>query len=92
MPWAALSADANTGWQNPGWLAAPATVTTDVVNTSGGTETERTFAVQWRVTDVGTNVCLRDVEVRVRWTEEKMSVAKQHVLATRRYDWGGASC
>jgi len=92
LPWTALSAAAGSGWQNPGWTGAVSTVTTDVVSPSGGVTTEETYGVQWRVSNVGGNACLRDVEVQVSWQEEQMSGPKTVVLATRRYDWGGASC
>ena len=58
----------------------------------GTTTTERAYTIQWRVTNITGNACLRDVEIQVSWDEEKMSAPKQMVLATRRYDWGGAAC
>jgi prepilin-type N-terminal cleavage/methylation domain-containing protein len=90
IPWSVLSTAAGNGWQDPGWAAAPATVNTAVTDPGGGTSSEHSYAVQWRVTNV--NTCLNDVEVRVNWAEEDVAGGKQLVLATRRYNWGGASC
>ncbi|MHC4342794.1 MAG: prepilin-type N-terminal cleavage/methylation domain-containing protein [Planctomycetota bacterium] len=91
LPWTVLDTAANNGWRNPDWTV-PATVTTNVTDPSGGANVEETYTVEWFVADVGGNVCLRDVQVRVSWAEQNMSTPKQLVLATRRYDWGGASC
>lgn len=92
VPWTTLTGVAGAGWSNPSWAAAPATMTTSMTSPTGGTTVEETYGVQWRVTDVAGNACLRDVEIQVSWSEENMSSPKQLVLATRRYDWGGASC
>lgn len=91
LPWASLTADLGAGFVNPSWNSAPATVNVDVAGV-GGTTTENSYGIQWRVTAVPGTACLRDVEVQVSWAEENMSSPKQITLATRRYDWGGASC
>ena len=83
LPWTALTADLGAGFVNPSWNAAPATVNVNVTGV-GGTTTENSYGVQWRVTAVAGTVCLRDVEVQVSWTEEDMSSPKQLTLATRR--------
>lgn len=92
VPWTVLTAAAGGGWQAPGWANAPATVTNDVATPTGGTSVEETYTIQWQVTNVAGNACLRDVELRVSWNEENLSTPKQLDLATRRYNWGGASC
>lgn len=91
VPWAVL-AGAPAAWQAPAWAGAPPVVNNVVAKPGGGTDTEHSYNVDWRVTPVGASVCLRDVEVRVQWTEENVPAGKQVVLATRRYNWGGASC
>jgi prepilin-type N-terminal cleavage/methylation domain-containing protein len=94
VPWSVLSAtQALGGWQDPNWTSAQATVASQVnVPAGGGVATEQSYAVAWRVTDVGAApTCLRDVEVRVRWTDEG-SPEKSLVMATRRYNWGNAGC
>lgn len=92
VPWGVLTGAVGGGWQNPAWASAPATVNTLVAAPGGGTSTEHSYGVQWRVSAVGASVCLRDVEVRVSWAEDNVPAGKQVVLATRRYDWGGAAC
>lgn len=92
VPWTVLTGAVGAGWQNPSWAAAPATWNNAMAAPDGATYTERAYAVQWRVTAVAGTTCLRDVELRVTWNEEEMSAPKQTTLATRRYDWGGASC
>jgi prepilin-type N-terminal cleavage/methylation domain-containing protein len=93
LPWSELTAAVTAGgWQDPGWNGANPTVTTSVTEPGGATTTEETYSVQWRVTDVAGNACLRDVEIEVTWPEEHMSQPKRTVLATRRYNWGGSSC
>ncbi len=91
LPWAALTADAGAGWVAPSWNLAPATVNVNVAG-PGGTTTENSYGVLWRVTNVAGAACLRDVEVQVSWNEEDRSTPKTLTLATRRYDWGSAAC
>lgn len=91
LPWAALTADVGSGWVAPSWNAAPAAITVNVTG-PGGTSAENTYNVLWRVTNVAGTACLRDVEVRVSWAEEDLSSPKTLTLATRRYDWGSATC
>jgi prepilin-type N-terminal cleavage/methylation domain-containing protein len=91
IPWALLTAAVGAGWQNPTWAAAPATVATVVTRPDGGTATEHSYTVQWRVTAIAGTTCLRDVEIRVNWAEQNQP-GKQNVLATRRYDWGNPGC
>ncbi len=95
VPWSVLSAtQALGGWRAPNWANAPATVGTAVAMPDGaGTAIEHNYAVDWRVSDVGAApVCLRDVEVRVTWSEQDAAAPKTLVMATRRYNWGDASC
>jgi len=92
VPWAILTADLGAGWQNPGWAGAAAVWNQQIAQPSGGTATEHSYDVSWRVSAVGGSLCLRDVEIRVSWDEQDHSNPKQLVLATRRYNWGGASC
>lgn len=92
VPWSVLTADLGGGWQNPGWAAAPAVWNVQVAQPGGGTVSEHSYDVSWRVSAVAGSTCLRDVEIRVSWDEQDRSTPKQTVLATRRYNWGGASC
>lgn len=94
LPWTALTTVEGGGWSNPNWAGASTTVTNDVVAPGGGgTATERSYTVQWRVDDVGAApVCLRDVQVQVSWTEEDRPTPKTVTLATRRYNWGDSNC
>jgi prepilin-type N-terminal cleavage/methylation domain-containing protein len=93
LPWTVLDAAEAAGtWVAPAWAGAPDT-TVDVDRPGGGSATENSYTVHWRVTDVGgPPVCLRDVEVRVTWTDPGPSAQKTHVLGTRRYNQGDASC
>lgn len=91
LPWATLTADLDSGWQTPGWAGVP-NDENQVSTPGGGVATEHAYTVDWRVTTVAGTACLRDVELRVSWQEEKHSQNKALVLATRRYDTGGSSC
>ena len=59
MPWAGV---APTG----GWVLGGATQTLNVT-TGGVVNAEQTFTVDWRITNILTN--LRQIEVRVTWAE-----------------------
>lgn len=97
IPWSELDGAAGSGWVAPSWLGAPASVNTTVaLPGAGGTAVEHAYAISWRVTEIldgvgNPNPCLRNVEVRVGWSEEKIA-NKTLDLMTRRYNWGGASC
>jgi type IV pilus assembly protein PilV len=93
LPWATLGGAVGTSWQTPGWTGAPATAVT-VKRPGASTTTEKSYTVEWRVTNVGAGptICLRDIEVKVTWTEEETSATKQTVVSTRRYDQGDDSC
>lgn len=92
LPWTALDPAVGT-WVNPGWAGLPSANV--IVNRPGGAAdaTEHTYTVQWKVTNLdGPPVCLRDVEVRVRWNEEDMSAQKEQIIGTRRYNSGDDDC
>ena len=91
LPWSALDS-ALAAWTAPDWDGASATLTTEMALPGGGTSTEKSYALDWRVSEVGSAGCLRDVEVRVEWQEAKVQTPKQVVLATRRYNWGDSGC
>jgi len=93
VPWSVLGGAVGSSWQNLSWTGAQSNVNTVVANPGGGTDIEHSYTVQWRVSNVGATppICLRDVEVRVDWAEEK-TAGKQFTLATRRYNWGGSGC
>lgn len=97
IPWAVLSADVGAGWVAPSWTGALATVSTNVATPNGGgNNVERAYTVNWRVQNIldgggVPNPCLRDIEVRIAWTEANIPT-KSLDLATRRYNWGGAGC
>lgn len=95
VPWAVLDATQTLGgWQAPNWTNAQANISAMVdLPEAGGTAAEHSYAIAWRVTDIGAApVCLRDVEVRVTWSEAAASPTKNLVMATRRYNWGAATC
>lgn len=92
LPYATIDGLKDTGWLNPAWSGARSSFDTALTNPSGGTAIEHTYNVQWRVTTVPATSCMLDVEMRVTWQEAKYDNNRQLVLATRRYDWGGASC
>lgn len=94
QPWAVLSgAQAAGTWVAPGWAGVPATAVNVNLPNAGGTSAEHTYAVQWRVTDVGAApICLRDVEIQVTWAEEGITANKQIVLGTRRFNQGDPNC
>ena len=76
---------------------ATGTVDAAVSAPDGGTTVMKTFSVQWQVDNVldgGGNPrpCLRDIELRVTWPEANLPNGKSLSFATRRYNWGGASC
>ena len=96
LAWSVLTtAQTAGGWQTPGndWPGKPATAVT--VDRPAGlpAATEHNYTISWRVTNIGAApVCLRDVEVRVRWTEDGSSTTKEHIIGTRRYNTGDPSC
>jgi len=91
LPWTTLTPQVGLGWQAPAWAGVPDDdVTVDAPD--GSNTLEHAYTIAWRVTAIGASTCLRDVEVRVSWAEEDHTANKQVVLATRRYDVGGASC
>lgn len=98
IPWTDLdTAQAAGTWTNPSWTGAAATVSKTMSAPGGGPDpTEKTYAIQWLVTNVlvggNPDPCLRDVAVRVRWQERDRGALKALELKTRRYNWGGASC
>jgi hypothetical protein len=100
LPWDPVldTAEAAGTWVAPGvdWTGKPLTQMS-VEKPTGGASTEHSYTIQWRVTDVppavvGDPVCLRDIEVMVTWTEEGSSVAKTHILGTRRFNQGASDC
>ena len=94
LPWATLTTVTGSGWQTPGWAGLPASAVTLARPASMAVATEHSYTVDWRVTNVGavTPICLRDVEVRVTWTEEDTSASKELILGTRRYNQGDDDC
>jgi prepilin-type N-terminal cleavage/methylation domain-containing protein len=91
LPWSTLTGAVGTAWVNPGWASLPGTAT--LVNSPSGGATEHSYTIQWRVTNLdGPPVCLRDVEVRVRWSEENRSSQKEQIIGTRRYNEGDSNC
>ena len=93
VPWTVLDAAQAAGtWTNPNWTGAAPTVNVLLTAPGVGALVEHVYGVQWRVTDIGTSSCLRDVEVQVSWTEENLPAAKTLDFATRRYNYGDPSC
>ncbi|HXK23924.1 MAG TPA: prepilin-type N-terminal cleavage/methylation domain-containing protein [Myxococcota bacterium] len=96
LPWSVLTtAQTAGGWQTPGndWPGKPVTVVSVDRPDGLAASTDHNYTIQWRVTDIGAApVCLRDVEVKVSWTEDGSSTTKQHVIGTRRYHTGDPNC
>ena len=97
IPWSELDGAVGSGWMSPTWLGAPASINTTVaLPDSGGASIERAYGIDWRVREIldalgNPNPCLRDVEIRVGWSEENIP-NKTLELITRRYNWGSANC
>ena len=92
LPWATLTAAQGAGWVDPVWANEPSAQVT-VNRPIGAARSEHDYTVTWRVTDVGASpTCLRDVEVRVTWPEQGYATARSHLVGTRRYNNGDASC
>lgn len=74
--------------QDTGGWAGPDTVTSDVRVPGGGTVTEQSFDVEWRITDHATDPNLRLIDVRVTWTEggQKRPEDKRFAMSTVRHD------
>ncbi len=92
LPFAAVDGVKGTGWLVPAWAGARSSYDTAVANPGGATAIEHTYNVLWRVSSVAATTCILDVEMQVTWLEVNFTSAKTLVLATRRYNWGGASC
>jgi hypothetical protein len=61
----------NPGAQPTGWTV-PAAVTADVETEGGGTTTEQTYLLDWRIAaDPAAPLVLRQIDVRVTWYEEQ---------------------
>ena len=91
LPWGDLD-EAIDAWVPPSWSGSASVVNTLVAMPGGQTAIEHAYDVDWRVSEIGTSGCLRDIEVRVRWAEPSRPDPKQRVVATRRYNWGSAGC
>lgn len=92
LPFLTLDGLKNTGWLAPAWAGARSSFDTAISDASGGTQIEHSYDVMWRITSIGGTTCVLDVEMQVTWNENARAADKVLVLATRRYDWGGASC
>lgn len=91
LPWSVLDT-AVGNWMPPAWTGSSPTVSTQVAVPGGGSAVEETYSVDWRVAEVGAGGCLREVEVRVTWSEPNFASARESTLATRRYNWGATGC
>jgi prepilin-type N-terminal cleavage/methylation domain-containing protein len=91
LPWTDLN-EAIDAWVPPTWSGSAAVANTLVDMPGGQAGLEQAYQVDWRVSDVGISGCLRDIEVRVRWTEPPRPDPKERVVATRRYNWGSGGC
>jgi type IV pilus assembly protein PilV len=98
IPWTDLTtAQAAGTWTAPNWAGSTSTVTVAVETPNGGTVTTTAYTVAWQLFDVldasnNPRPCLRDIELRVTWSEEDRSSDKALQLDTRRYNWGGTGC
>ncbi len=92
LPFNTLDGLKDTGWLVPAWAGARSSFDTAVAAPGGATAIEHSYGVTWRITTVAATTCVLDVEMQVSWSENGTPTNKNLVLATRRYDWGGASC
>ncbi|MCH2171181.1 hypothetical protein MK489_10390 [Myxococcota bacterium] len=94
LPWSTLDAASAAGaWTAPAWTGAGSPVDRVVaVPSGGGAVVEKSYDVAWKVDDIAASNCLRDVEVRVSWSEVDFPAPKSLSLATRRYNYGDPSC
>ncbi len=93
VPWSVLDTAETVGsWTVPSWAGASASYDVNIDMPGGGTATEHTYTIQWEVNDVGSGLCLRDVEVRVSWMEPNRPTPKTLDFATRRYNYGEPNC
>lgn len=99
LPWATLTNARDTGgWVSPTtatWAGTASTVNVSLAQPGGTVGVEQSYSVDWRVSNVGSNTCLLNVELRVTWNDRNALAAKNVVLATRRYNWanvGGGTC
>ncbi len=80
-PWAAAEMQA-TAW------TAPVTMTT-LVQSSGGTQQEQPFNLQWRITTDATDPDLRHIDVRVVWRERDQGPTvplRRYAVSSMRYN------
>jgi Tfp pilus assembly protein PilV len=86
LPWAQVAPTG--GFVAPGWIAyagyaaGEVPVTADLPNQPGGA-VEQVYAVRWQVADANAVGTLRDVDVRVQWTEAG-GRARNYTLSTTR--------
>jgi len=92
LPFATIDGVKDTGWLVPAWAGVRSSFDTAIASPGGGTAIEHTYNVRWRITTVPTSACVLDIEMQVSWNENGTPAPKNFVLATRRYDWGGAAC
>ncbi len=98
LPWSEITdAQAVGTWTATDWPGASGTVNAEISNAAGDAATYKAYTVEWKVDDVldassAPRPCLRDIQIRVSWPEEKMSNDKTFSLVVRRFDWGGSSC
>lgn len=89
---AVVARDQLEQFQRDAWAAIPVTVgwvglpnVTTSVSSGGGTTTEETYRVAYRVSDV-TASWTRAIDVRVTWDEQDRQ-NKQLVVSSYRYNW-----
>ncbi len=92
IPFVTVDGLKDTGWLVPAWAGARASYDTAVANPSGAVAIEHSYNVLWRISSVAATTCVLDVEMQVTWPEANRTAPKALTLATRRYNWGGASC
>lgn len=91
VDWAVLTTALNDGADsNLFWADASDSFDVHMTDLAGDDATERSYDVRLTVSDVTT--CLRDVEIKVLWTEDGRAAQKNLRLATRRYNWGAPGC
>lgn len=75
MPFATIEAEAGNGWQAPAWINQAGfnagEIGVLVQTPGGGTRTQEVYDVAWRVTTVGGNATLMNVDLEVSWNAEK---------------------
>jgi len=86
LPWADLTP--TTGFEAPAWISVPGyaagelPVRVDLPDAVDGA-VEQVYTVEWRVADANVAATLRDLDVRVTWTEQSQRTRSYAISSLR---------